>query len=312
MRTALLTAALLLGACLDPMVSDEVPFGDEIGDPNAPLAHVDDDPANAAKPFTTKIDYLKGFAAGAPIWYWNANGPVPELIAPMLVVENADGSTEPPVIDALPGEPGYSPWWRVVHVKATPKRTNERFTSRLAIAAGVELGLLEAPSLTTRIVDAVVVRRDIAPIAVGDGMTVMPAKAYYRGKEAAWVQWSKTIDRPVTLKELDVLPVYTLQRINETFPLYEIVANVDLDGDGLINASNNVFAAGTSETDYTPAWETTLVRTVPELRSIDTSTAPPPIRSDDDIVNNVGQLILSVTPSGRLVNCPIQVAKGSL
>lgn len=313
---------LLLGGagCLEPLVSDEVPGAGLLlpadTDP-ASVRHVEDDPTRAPKAaaFTTRVDYLKGFAAGRPVWYWNADGPVVELLAPLYVVIGADGRESTPIIDALPGEPGYSPWWRRIEVRATAAYQGELLTSRAAIEAALDAGLVEAPVATTRIVTAVVVRRALAPVAVGNGLSVAPTRAYYKGQQVSWVEFSHTVERPLEQNELEVLPVYVLQRIDESEPLYEVAAGRDLNGDGQINASNNIFARDTSDPDYTPLWVSTTARVAADVRSIDTSSATPELVREADVADGTGPRgprVLSLTSTGRLVNCPIQVTKGAL
>lgn len=312
---------LALTGCLDPLVADEVPptglFLDR-GTDITTIPHVEADGTLASKRalFTTRIEYLQGFAEGRSTWYWNANGVVNALIAPLYVVIGTDGSESSPIIDALPGEPGYSPWWRRIEVRATPAYAGQILTSRLAIEAAVDAGLVEAPADTTTIVTAVVVdSAQVRAVEVGNGLSVPPTTAYYKGQRVSWVEFSDTIDRPLTLKVLDALPVYVLQRIDQAFPLYEAVANLDLNGDDRINASNNIFARDVDQPDYTPLWVPTAVRVASDVRSIDTSTGTPELTREADLLDGTmprGPRTLSITPANRLVNCPIQVTKGEL
>ncbi len=321
MRRASPLLLLALAACLDPLVSDEVPATGLILDRATDVAtipHVEADGTLASRRalFTTRIEYLQGFADGRAVWYWNANGVVNALIAPLYVVIGADGSEGAPIIDALPGEPGYSPWWRRIEVRATSAYAGQLLTSRLAIEAALDAGLVEAPLETTTIVTAVVVDSALVPaVEVGDGLSVPPAIAFYKGQRVSWVEFSHTVDRPLPLKVLDALPVYVLQRIDQAFPLYEAVANLDLNGDDRIDASNNIFPRDVDDPAYTPLWITTAVRVASDVRSIDTSSATPELTREVDILDGTmprGPRTLSITPSTRLVNCPIQVNKGAL
>ena len=76
---------------------------------------------------------------------------------------------------------------------------------------------------------------------------------------------------------MPVAPFYVFQRINEPLTLSELDNNLDLDGDGAIDASNNIFQFDIGESGYTPAWYPILVRTVPDFVSIDTAGARGPI-----------------------------------
>lgn len=319
-RVPALLMAMALAGCLDPLVSDEVPTTGLILDPATDLSslpHVEDDGAQAARVplFTSRIEYLQGYASGRLTWYWNANGPVNDLIAPLYVLVAADGSRSPPIIDALPGEPGYSPWWRVIEVRATAAYAGQKLTSRRAVEAAIDAGLVEAPVATTVIVSAVVVQRDLPAVAVGNGLSVEPTIAFYKGLRVSWVRFSDTVERPVEQQTLEALPVYNLQRIDQAFPLYEAVADLDLNGDGRIDASNNIFARDLDEPDYSPLWVPTLVRVAPDVRSIDTSTGTPELTRESDLLDGTmprAPRVLSITPQDRLLNCPLQRTKGEL
>lgn len=319
-RGAGLLALVASAGCLDPLVSDEVPSTGLIlpsGTDPATVPHLEDDPAQAPKAaaFTARIDYLEGFAGGRPVWYWTVDGPAVELLAPLYVVVDAAGRDSAPIIDALPGEPGYSPWWRRIEVRATAAYAGELLTSRRAIEAALDAGLVEAPVATRQIVTAVVVRRELPPVAVGNGLSVSPSRAFVKGQQVSWIQFGHIVERPLEQNELEVLPVYILQRIDESEPLYEAVAGRDLDGDGALTASNNIFARAPTDPDYTPLWRSTLVRVAADVRSIDTSSATPELVQEADVVDGTAPRaprVLSLGAAGPLVNCPIQRTRGEL
>ena len=111
-------AFLLLAGCLDPQVGDEIDPSRIFGDPNllsAQLKHVEDNTAELGpqlEQFPSKIPYVRGFANGRAIWYWRVPPPVSDFIVPFFVLVNADGvAIERPIIDVIPGDTGYSPWW---------------------------------------------------------------------------------------------------------------------------------------------------------------------------------------------------------
>lgn len=324
-RTASLLAALGLASmagCLDPLVDDEVSparlFGDPDVDPAA-VRHVEDDPAHAAKvaAFATSVAYLRGFADGAPINYWNVDGPQSDLIAPAYVLVDAMGrAIERPVIDVIPGDTGYTPWWRKVEVRVTERYAGERLWSRDAIEAAVRAGLVEEPRPTEDVLNCPVILRD-ARVPVSDTETVEPVWVWYRGQRVHWVDFGDPEQVPITEKRMPAEPVYLLQRINEGHLLYEFVVGFDLDGDDRLVSSNNIFASGPGGPRYSPLWYVVLVRTTADYLSIDgdqgvglTAEAQFYDPERDQVISSN---VLSLIPvPNLLVNCPIQRVEGSL
>ncbi len=339
------TTLWILAGCLDPAVSDEVPTGNLFPDPMAdPLAapRVQDtvSPEVLAQ-FSTQVAYLSGFADGQPIRYWNVNGANADFVAPMYFIQNRDGSPlGKPIIDVIPGDPGYSPWWRKVIVRVTPTWTNEKFWSREAIDAGLKLGLLEPPMFTTDVVNCPVTLEEtqIPVDRVAEGgrfreRTVPPVFGWYRNQRVHWIDFSEVIQVPLGTNnfaagDMPIFPVYILQRINQGEPIYEFVTGVDINGDRLLEASNNIFAAAPGRPRYSPLWFPVLVRTTETFRSIETSSTSPELTSEDqfiDVQSSPDGDILTVKPGTAalaqpaplvdrttLVNCPIQRAPGAL
>ena len=319
-RRSALLASVLLASCLDPLVDDEVGatgvFGDPAIEPAATL-HVEDDPDLAASValFTDRIEYLRGYADGEPVRYWNIRGANASFVAPMFVVLGPGENVGRPIIDVLPGDLGYSPWWRVVTVRTTDRYAGERIWSRAAVDAGLRLGILEAPEPTEEIRDCPVVRRGTT-FSLGEGESATSSWVWYRNRRVDWVDFRIDLRLPVDQREMPVFPVYVLHRIDEPLPLYEAETGVDLNGDGLLDASNNVFSSGLDGERYSPLWYEARVRTAAGLPSIDTASRAV-VRDETDLVDAAGEprapQILSIDHRTEvLVNCPIQRTAGSL
>lgn len=315
-----LCICLVLAGCLDPLVDDEVGATGVFGDPSiepAAAPHVEDDPAFAENValFTDRIDYLQGYASGEPVRYWNVRGPNASFVAPMFVVLGPGENVGRPIIDVLPGELGYSPWWRLITVRTTEKYAGERVWSRAAIDAGLRLGILEAPEPTEEILDCPVVRRGIA-FDLGEGRTGTSSWVWYRNRRVDWVDFEIDLRLPADERQMPIFPVYVLQRIDQPQPIYEAQTGVDLNGDGVLDASNNVFSGGPGEERYSPLWYEARVRTAAGLPSIDTASRAV-VRAETDLIDASGQprapLILSIEhQTSVLVNCPIQRTPGEL
>lgn len=328
-RARILALALASTACLEPLVDDALPTSSAFADPSltpATAPHVEDDPATAPRlsAFASRVHYLRGFADGQPVWYWNVDGANSSLIAPLFVLEDAAGNVlGRPIIDVLPGEPGYTPWWRRVVVRVTAAYGGEHIWSRAAIEEGVAKGLLEAPRATTTVIDCPVVRRGTTiPVSAMPGArTASTTPAWYRNQRVELVAFTETIDVPLESRRMPAFPVYILQRIDAGQPLYEAVTGVDVTGDGRLDASNNVFADRLGGSRYSPLWQPYLARVAADVASIDTarSATVAELVREVDLARFVDGAptpadgrTLSITDLGGLVNCPIQRREGAL
>jgi hypothetical protein len=323
---SLFGAVLILSAsCLEPLTSDELDTERVFGDPAVPpdqAPWVDDDPLLAAKvaEFPSSVAYLQGYAGGEKVWYWNVGGPVPGFIAPIYELVGLDDELlGHRIIDVIPGDTGYSPWWRVIRVKVTTKYAGEKIWSREAIDEGIRLGILEAPKSTDQILNCPVVTRGTT-VPLGDGKTADAVWGWYRKQRVAWVDFEYPVTVPMSMREMPRYPVYILQRVNEGEPLYEFLIGRDLNDDDDLVDSNNVFAGGLDDARYSPLWYVTFVRTVSEYVSIDnTRTGTVGLSSETQMFDVNGEVISRdivpglVTPNpGVLVNCPIQRTRGEL
>jgi hypothetical protein len=322
-------AATFLAACLEPPEDDDVPPERYYGDPSidpAAAPHVEDVPefaANVAR-FTTSAAYLRGFADGEPVWYWSIDGANASFIAPAYEIIGKDGMPiGRAIIDVIPEDAGYTPWWRMVEVHVTDAYDGERIWSRDAIDAGIRAGILNTPVATERVVNGPVALRNMrVPVTAEPGDDVPPKWIWYRNHRVHWVLFDEVMTLPVEVREMPAYPVYVFQRIDEPAPLYEFKTGIDLNGDGVLDASNNVFASGLDGPRYSPLWYPAFVRVVPEYESVDTSSTTPVvvgIDAEDELIDPDTNQILSpmVVPPldvqrTTLVNCPIQRTKGAL
>ncbi|MBA3465018.1 MAG: hypothetical protein H0T46_34100 [Deltaproteobacteria bacterium] len=97
-----------------------------------------------------------GKAAGATVRFWNFGAAriIDNFVAssPVYVLADSDGAGgftpragHPFLVDALPGDPGYSAIRRIVYVPVTALYQGERLTSVPALAEAIELGLVGEP-----------------------------------------------------------------------------------------------------------------------------------------------------------------------
>lgn len=316
---AALAAAGIAAGCLGPP-DESVPIERLLGPPgtsilDAPRLEAVAPPGLDRSQMARRVAYLRGYADGEPVWYWNVDGANARFIAPVYrLVDDAGELVGAPIIDTIPGDTGYTPWWRIHVVRTTAEYAGERIDSREAIDVAVQAGLLLEPRATNRVVNCPVV--DAEAITIDPGRTELEvAPVWYRGLRATWILFPGETIVPTSERSMPIFPVYVLQRIDEALPLYEFITGVDVDGDARLVNSNNVFANGIGGLRYSPLWEAVLVRVSADTPSIDTSTTADLtiLRSEQDLWNPDGSekapfVLTQPQDLGLLVNCPIEEA----
>lgn len=346
MRLAIRVSAVVIAtaqvACLDPLVDDDIDPSIVFDAPTSTLdnaRHVEANPEFASKvaQFPTSIQYLKGFSEGQPVWYWNVPGPVASFVVDLYVVVKDGEPIGAPIIDAIPGDGGYSPWWRKVIVKTTATYADEKIHSRDAIDLGVRLGILESPAPTNEIINCPVVKAGLEFDTGDPNKKGTTSGAWYRNHRVDWVRFSGLTVLPTDANVMLVYPVYVFQRSSEPFPIYELVSGVDEDRDTVLDNSNNVFAATNLDDRnegrrYSPLWNGVLIKTTADYPSIDTAADPSDgrpvgltgedqfidvaamesIRADVQFTStSTDRPVVSKADLGLLINCPIQRARGT-
>ena len=276
-------AALALSGCIDPLVSDDVPPGDLVlpAGADVPLASGALAAQIAANDGVDAFIPLRSaFSGGAQIHYWDL-GPTTRVAAPIWVIvkEDPDGNfvagdkTYAPVgqgniVDAVPGDPGYGPFWLFSVVPVTERWDGELFTSVAAVEVGVASGLLEPPIPVGRAFNCPIVASGTR-LDRGPGLEPRaPDPGYYRGVIVTYFAFGGA---PVdNLGEVATAPVYQLRREGGE-PLDEVYRGVDMTGDGDHLDSNDLFAASLGDDGYTGLVRGVEVVVRSDYRSIDTS-----------------------------------------
>jgi hypothetical protein len=318
--------ALLPAACLDPLVSDdvaspglvlpagtEIPSGHDVPEVEAQIAANDGVPA--------LIPRISAFAEGQRVHFWNF-GPTPDFAAPlfMLAEPNAEGNLEriahSTIIDAIPGQSGYSPYWSILYLEVTDQYKGELITSFAAIEEAQELGLILPPVLADFAVNCPIVASDVV-IEVGGGVDPIgaPSDFYWRGMELEGFELG-----PMPLVRGTEVPpssMYVLSREGQE-PLSEPERGVDFTGDGDTQDSNNIFSIARSDAAYTPLCQRVEV-TVPiglaqPLIDITLDEANSGLNSASDLFNPgpVAGTVVAFDETDSFINCPQQMMEGSL
>lgn len=314
-----IAAIAVLGGlgCLDPQVDDDVPLRGLVLPPGTDVESIYDDPEIAqqvadADGVDQLIPYRTGFTNGSPMRYWDF-GPAPQNAAPIfaLYYGDLDGewdfASDINIVDSIPGDPAYTPFWSIFLFKVTDTYQGEVIPSFAAIEEAIELGLLEAEPLGLEAYsNCPIVHRDVR-LEVGldgdgddadggrDGL-LAPIPVYYRGMKASYFDFARApIHGPRGLDDgidVPISPHFVLGRLGEP-PLSEARRGVDITTDGDLRDTNDIFGDSLAESTYTPLRRSWLVTVPPAYNSIDTSQDDSVADFDDlaDIFSDTDPLV---------------------
>lgn len=174
MQIAAAAAVVLTAGCLDPLVKDTPGASSHLLPPGTPIPSVADNPEltiqirlndglddTAFMMSGGVIPRGTGVSAGVPVRFWSF-GPATRAPSPIYQFfrRTAAGLTRidhPALLDALPGDPGYSPLHGINQVVVTDAYAGELITTMAALADAIDLGLVEEPVPIRMFVDSPVV-----------------------------------------------------------------------------------------------------------------------------------------------------------
>lgn len=323
-RTYLWLVALATG-CLDPQVDDLVGASPDLLPAGSTVPRVEDDPAlrtqlEANDGVTGLIPLINGFAEGAPIRVWDF-GVTPPFAAPLFVVmeRDADGTLQRTphntIIEAMPGDPGYSPYWAVFVVEVTADYAGELLTSPDAIQSAVDAGLVRPPVRDPKVVNCPAAGPDVT-LDVGDGRPPLPPPSnfYYRGMSVGYYDFG---EMPLMADRVGVpeSPHYVIRREGGE-PLSEPIRGIDMVGDGDLTDTNDIYVGTADDPMRSPLCRTIEVAVDAAIDSIDTSRddAVADLRSADQIFapGPVPGVVSAFDVTDLLWNCPAQRTPGGL
>lgn len=265
-----LILVLATAGCLDPLVEDGagastnlLPPGADVPDAasNADVAAqvaLNDGIDDRTLAMLGRIPRGTGESNGTAVRFWSF-GPATRAPAPLYELYDADGAVRldhPALVDALPGDPGYSGVHVPTKVRVTAKYQGERITTIAALADAIDLGLVLEPEPTTSFVATPIVLLT-TKLEVGPGdQTADPEVVYARGYRVgtfrfggprgvqpfrsllptAQVSFLRSHDgagydtsRPIFQAQIPAEPPGMMT----TYTPLSTVVNVDLDGDAV-------------------------------------------------------------------------------
>ncbi len=261
--------------CMGPLVPDTQAPSGQLLPAGATVPSGDDDPLIAAQ--IRMHEFVSGtvplysvFGGGMELQGWDL-GPVPDHTSPMFELFGLDGMPiqHPEIVDFIPGDPSYSPYWSVWRVDVTPKYAGEQITSVVALDEALRLGLVEAPVAQDEGVNFPIVTGDIRLMTLSGTPADSDERFYYHGVSLTYFALG---DVPLATDKVTVQAGkrYVLAREGAD-PLSEVLRHVDMDGDGDTDDTNDILSGVTAGDQTGPAYRTVSVQVVPSVMSIDSS-----------------------------------------
>jgi len=300
-----LAALALVAGCLGPQVSDDLAASGDIVAAGTVIPPIDGDDADTIAMHDNVdgiVPRLTAFAGGMQIHTWDF-GPAPSYAAPIYVLMRAQVPLDhPPIIGTIPGEAGYSPFWSVFDVEVTAAYNGEQITSSTALEEAERDGLIATPKPTGMGVNYPIVAADVR-LDMGSVTPLPPAQTcYYEHHTVAYFDFGDV----ALASSVNVAssPRYVLRRDGQE-PLSEPIRGVDMDGDGDIVDTNDIFAAAGS-----PLCQRIDVVVPTSTGSIDTShdDAVADLKDAAQLFdpNPVDGTVLAFSPTTDLRDCPRQ------
>ena len=224
----------------------------------------------------SQMPLVQGWHDGSPVYYFDF-GMNPVTTAPIYAFFYADDMPVPGqrnVVDTIPGEAGYSDFWRV-HKVTVPDDYQANSAKSLADiqAAGYTI------TPTAILVNCPIVRTE------GEPVTFQQTAGWYRDQYVNYYSFANPVPSPDNGATVTPAPIYVL--------FYQ-------DGSP-VPGQNNVVDVVPEDAGYSDLWQVHMV-TVPDDYVANT------IRSYQQIVDGG----YTVTPTSMLVNCPVVPAGSNL
>ncbi|MFN0249692.1 MAG: hypothetical protein ACKV2T_22615 [Kofleriaceae bacterium] len=318
MKTLIVISSVAAIGCLGPQVSDR----------SAPTGHLL--PAGSIVPSAEEdlrvreqirvfdgVDELvplhNGFAAGSSMRIWSF-GPTVDFAAPVYMLVQRDGATvtrvpHNTIVDTIPGDAGYSPFWAMFFVPVTSAYAGEQITSVAAIDEAVALGIVELPEAQPFAVNCPAVASDVL-LDIGDGRPPIspPSRFYVSGRTVAYFDLGMMPLEPDRVSVPEARR-YELRREGGE-PLSEPVRGIDLVGDGDLVDTNDVYERAANDPARSPLCRTVRVAVPASTSSIDTSQddGVAQLRSAEQLFSPapVAGTVVAYSIEDELINCAAQ------
>lgn len=245
---------IAITGCLGPQVDDTVIGTNLVLPAGTPIPTVYEDSAlneriASADGVDDLVPLIHGFADGQATSYWDF-GPAPEIAAPLFYFMDP-GTSEPiehpALVDVMPGDTGYSPYWAVFFVNITDAYDGELITSIGAMEEAQRLGLIEAPVASGRYANCPIVASEVMLEMLDGSVIAADSWGFIKGERVAWydmVGLMGATELPELAEDGITVPADDLYRLRREGgePLSEPSRRVDMTGDGDAFDSNDILS----------------------------------------------------------------------
>ena len=317
----LLAVALVVGAVGGYIVASQVsnnqvsqsaflPYSDSRGGP------IDDTQSG----YVTNAPLVAGFSGGQVAWYWLV-GPTNSSTNPVYFFNYQSGGTvqgQYPIIDAKPGDQGYTHFWELFNVTVANNYTPNTIKSLATLNRAQRAGLVTITD-SQKAINGPLVARNVKITVVNGEPQFLPV--WYRTQTANMAVFETNLPSG----RVPSITIWLIQRKSDSCPLLEALCNKDLNHDSDIKDSNDLIGTTPGQPGYFPLWavsilhvhDTYLANGFPSpfpqnpatlksqygmFTSLDDAQADQNLASPVYVDLSVGTK--GVTFTGNLVNCP--------
>lgn len=316
-RAASVASTLSLISCLGPIGDDTPGSSQHVRARGTTVRALMDDTALVAQVAehdgidVPVIPLQPGYAEGVAVSYWDF-GETPRFAIPVWLFRRCDergmpleGDAgmvgHPNLIDAVPGDPAYSPLWEMVVVCVTAKYDGEVIPSRAALRDAIEMGLLHEPTPMGMWANCPVTLATQRMELGAMHEPITPHSGYYRDRTATYYHVAGMAFGVFLLDP-------TSQLVEAPFVLNVVRADGTSVAAPIFSVARTV--GGMSAPGYSGVWR--------EVRVVIDDRAPPArytraselVRIDGDDVAAANPSVVAVEVTGRILNWPVQHAPG--
>jgi hypothetical protein len=189
-------------------------------------------------------------------------------------------------------------------LEVTPKYNGEVLPSLAAIQDAQDEGLVLAPKILPININCPIVASGVTVDTRGDAYPVRRGAFYYKGMRGDYLDFGET-----ALPNAAAVPVtslYVLRREGGE-PLSEPARNVDINKDGDVSDSNDIFAVAGGDPAFSPLCREVLVTVGRDVKSIDGNSVDLTSAEQLFVDGQPQAPVVAFGATGRSFNCPLAV-----
>jgi hypothetical protein len=254
----LLVIALVIGAVGGYLVSSSLSrnslssYTDSYGGP------INDSPAG----FVTNAPLVAGFTRnqttgslnGQIAWYWLVGG-TNSTVNPVYFFNYQNGAPvqgQYPIIDAKPGDSGYTHFWEINNVTVPISYTPNAIKSLATLNSAKQAGLVTIKD-ASRSLNGPLVAHNVK-IAVVNGEPIFQS-VWYRTDLASMAVFETNLPSG----GVGTISIWLIERNGDPCPMLEPLCNKDINNDGDLKDSNDLIDTYPGLPGYSPLWAVSIL-----------------------------------------------------